>query len=110
MLPNPAVIGLGASSGSGSWGAGLGVEIVTFEMQRGEDIDVAFRALNGGHTLALYVPPTPVAFVNRIRINSLALAAHVPTMFGVREYVEAGGLMSYGPNWPHMWGPRCRSR
>jgi len=56
-----------------------------------------------GRTQAVYVPATPAAKVNRVRINTLALAAHVPTMLGVREYVEAGGLMSYGPNWPHMW-------
>ena len=83
-------------------GAGLGVEVATFEMRRGEDIDPAFQALKN-RAQALYVPATPVAFENRIRINTLALAAHVPTMLGVREYVEAGGLMSYGPNWPHMW-------
>jgi ABC-type uncharacterized transport system substrate-binding protein len=84
-------------------GAGLGIEVATFELRRGEDIDPAFQALKG-RAQALYVPATPVALVNRIRINTLALAAHVPTMFGVREYVEAGGLMSYGPHWPHMWG------
>jgi putative ABC transport system substrate-binding protein len=83
-------------------GTGLGVEVATFEMRRGEDIDPAFKALKS-RAQALYVPATPVAFVNRIRINTLALAAHVPTMLGVREYVEAGGLISYGPNWPHMW-------
>jgi putative tryptophan/tyrosine transport system substrate-binding protein len=84
-------------------GAGLGVEVVTFEMRRGEDIDPAFEALKG-RAQALYVPATPVALVNRVRINTLALAAHMPTTLGVREYVEAGGLMSYGPDWPHMWG------
>ena len=84
-------------------GVGLGVEVATFEMRRGEEIDPAFEALKG-RAQALYVPATPVALVNRVRINTLALAAHVPTMLGVREYVEAGGLMSYGPNWPHMWG------
>ena len=84
-------------------GAGLGVEVAMFEMRRGEDIDPAFEALKG-RAQALYVPATPIAVVNRVRINTLALAAHVPTMLGVREYVEAGGLISYGANWPHMWG------
>jgi len=80
----------------------LGLEIATFEVRRGEDIAPAFEALKG-RAQALYVVPAPVLFVNRIRLNTLALAARLPTMHVVREYVEAGGLMSYGPNWPDMW-------
>src|SRR5262245_58726243 len=72
-------------------GAGFGVEVATFEMRRGEDIDPAFEALKR-RAQALYVPATPVAFVNRIRINALALAAHVPTMLEIREYVEASPM------------------
>ena len=56
-----------------------------------------------GRVQALFVLAVPLLFANRIRINTLALAARLPTMHGVREYVEAGGLMSYGPNWPAMW-------
>ena len=51
----------------------------------------------------MYVLPVPLLFANRGRISALALSARLPTLHGVREYVEAGGLMSYGPNWPHMW-------
>src|SRR5262245_58348447 len=40
---------------------------------------------------------------NRARINILAVGARLPTMHGVREYVETGGLMSYGPNLPNQW-------
>ena len=45
----------------------------------------------------------PLVSTNRIRINTLALGARLPTMHGIREYVEAGGLMSYGPNFPDLF-------
>ena len=45
----------------------------------------------------------PLVITNRIRINTLALGARLPTMHGVREFVEAGGLMSYGPNFPDLF-------
>ena len=75
----------------------LGVEVVTLEIQRAEDIAPAFDALKG-RADALYVCGEPLVNTNRVRINTLALGARLPTMFGLREYVEAGGLMSYGPN------------
>jgi putative tryptophan/tyrosine transport system substrate-binding protein len=80
----------------------FGIEVTSFEIRRGEELDSVFDALKQ-RTDALYVLPVPLLFANRVRINNLALAARLPTLHGVREYVEAGGLMSYGPNWPGMW-------
>jgi putative ABC transport system substrate-binding protein len=77
----------------------LGLEAATFEILRAEDIAPAFEALTS-RVHALYVAGDPLVNTNRIRINSLALGARLPTMHGYREYVEAGGLMSYGPNVP----------
>ena len=51
----------------------------------------------------LYVCGDPLVNANRIRINSLALGARLPTMHGSRDYVEAGGLISYGPNTPNQF-------
>ena len=45
----------------------------------------------------------PLVGTNRVRINTLALGARLPTMHGFREYVEAGGLMSYGPNYADLF-------
>ena len=80
----------------------LGLEVVTFEIRAAGDIDRAFDALKG-RARAVYVIAVPLLFVNRVRINNLALAARLPTLHGVGEYVEAGGLISYGPDWPRMW-------
>jgi putative ABC transport system substrate-binding protein len=80
----------------------LGFDVAIFEIRQTEDIVPAFEALKG-RVQALYVPPVPLLFANRVRINTLALAARLPTMHGQQLYVEAGGLMSYGPNWPDMW-------
>jgi putative ABC transport system substrate-binding protein len=80
----------------------LGLEVITLEVRRGEDIVPAFEALNG-RADALYVCMEPLVVTHRIRINTLAMAARLPTMHGAREYVEAGGLMSYGPNFPDLF-------
>src|SRR5262245_23818275 len=75
----------------------LGLEAAPFEIQRGEDIAPAFDVLKR-RADALYVCVDPLLNTNRVRINTLAQGARLPTMYGVREYVEAGGLLSYGPN------------
>jgi len=80
----------------------LGLEVVTSEIRRGEDIAPAFETLKG-RADALYVCIDPLVHSHRIRINTLALAARLPTMHGSREPVEAAGLMSYGPNHPDLW-------
>jgi putative ABC transport system substrate-binding protein len=45
----------------------------------------------------------PLLFTHRLRINTLALGVRLPTMYTLREYVEASGLISYGPNWSDLW-------
>jgi len=80
----------------------LGLDVVTLELRRAEDIAPAFEALKG-RAEALYVCAESPVTTNRVRINTLALAARLPTMHSIREYVEAGGLMSYGPNFPDLW-------
>jgi ABC-type uncharacterized transport system substrate-binding protein len=80
----------------------LGLEVVAFEVQRAEDIAPAFEALKNP-VEALYVCSDPLMFTNRIRINTLALVARLPAIYGFREMVEAGGLMSYGPSFPDLY-------
>jgi putative tryptophan/tyrosine transport system substrate-binding protein len=80
----------------------LGLEVVAFEVRRAEDIAPAFEALKGP-VEALYVCSDPLMFTNRIRINTLALVARLPAIYGFREMVEAGGLMSYGPSFPDLY-------
>jgi len=80
----------------------LGLEATTVEILRTEDIAPGFDALKG-RAEALYVCTDPLVVTNRARIHTLAMGARLPTIYNSREYVEAGGLMSYGPNWPHMW-------
>ena len=80
----------------------LGLDVATLEIRQAEDIAPAFEALKG-RADALYVVSDPLVNNNRIRINTLALGARLPTMYGLREHVEAGGLMSYGPNFPDLF-------
>jgi putative ABC transport system substrate-binding protein len=80
----------------------LGLEVTTLEIRRVEDIVPAFEALKGGAD-ALYVCTDPVLASHRIRVNTLANVARLPTITAFREWVEAGSLMSYGPNVPDLF-------
>jgi putative tryptophan/tyrosine transport system substrate-binding protein len=83
-------------------GGALRLDVANFEIRRAEDIAPAFEALKR-RADALYVVDDALTVSNRIRVNTLALAARVPTMHGTREVVEAGGLMSYGPNFTDLF-------
>jgi putative ABC transport system substrate-binding protein len=75
----------------------LGLEVAPLEIRGGEDIVPAIELLKG-RAQALYVCTDPLTVLNRVSINDLALGARLPTMHDVRTFVEAGGLISYGPN------------
>ena len=80
----------------------LGLAVVRSEVRKTEDFAPAIAALKG-RAEALYICTDPLLTTNRLGINTLALGVRLPTVSGFREYVEAGGLMSYGPNFPDLF-------
>ena len=81
----------------------LGLEVITLEVRRAEDIAPAFEALKGRAQALYVVSAEPLLITNRIRINTLANIARLPMITTQREFVEAGGLMSYGPNYSGLF-------
>jgi len=80
----------------------LGLDPVALEIRRAEDIAPAFESLKD-RADALYVAGDALVITHRVRINTLALIARLPTMHNNREFVAAAGLMSYGPNLPDLF-------
>ena len=79
----------------------LDIELTPLEIRRAEEIAAAFEALKAQGD-ALYVVVDALVSANRTRIITLALSARLPTMFSNCDYVQAGALMSYGPDNAHM--------
>jgi putative ABC transport system substrate-binding protein len=75
----------------------LGLDIIRSEFRRAEDIPPAIEKITG-RAEALYVCADPLVHTNAVRLNALALAARLPVMHSFRENVQAGGLVSYGPD------------
>jgi putative ABC transport system substrate-binding protein len=75
----------------------LGIEVFASEIWGAEDIAAAIATI-AKQADALFVLGDPLTATHRTRINTLALAARLPTTYSTRGFVEAGGLMSYGPN------------
>ena len=81
----------------------LGLQVQSVEVVRAEDLDRAFSAITKERAQALTMPAAnPVGFANRGQIASFAQKNRLPSMYAQSEYVDAGGLMSYGPSTPDM--------
>jgi putative tryptophan/tyrosine transport system substrate-binding protein len=80
----------------------LGLEVASHEIRRADDIEPVFETLRS-QADALYVVDDTLIIANRTSIITLALGARLPTIFGNRDYVQAGALMSYGPNYPALF-------
>jgi putative tryptophan/tyrosine transport system substrate-binding protein len=76
----------------------LGLEVAPHGIRRAEDIAPVFEALNS-QADALYVVDDALVFANSTQIGTLALSARLPTIFPTRDFLKAGGLMSYGPSY-----------
>jgi putative tryptophan/tyrosine transport system substrate-binding protein len=80
----------------------LGIEVISLEIRQAEDIAPALAVIKD-QADALYVATDPVTTADRIHICTLALNAGLPTTSGPREFVEAGGLVSYGASYSDLY-------
>ena len=83
-------------------GARLGLETFKLHVTKAEEIVPAIQSLKGVAD-ALYICSDPFLTTHRVRINTLAIAQKLPTVNAFREYVVAGGLLSYGLNFPDLF-------
>ena len=81
----------------------LGMQIVHLELQDIGGLEGAFETAVREHVDAVIILTDALTLNNRVRITELAAASHLPTMSDRREYVEVGGLLSYGPNLTSMY-------
>jgi putative ABC transport system substrate-binding protein len=81
----------------------LGVQVQFLELGGPDDLERTFAAITTRRADALIVLPATVPFVHRTQIIALAIRNRLPSMFWRREFVDAGGLMAYGPDQPRMY-------
>jgi putative ABC transport system substrate-binding protein len=79
-------------------GTTLGIEVQSLEMRGPGDFDGAFAAARQQHPAALIAVEDPLTITYLKRIADFAVAEQLPSLFGLRGYVEVGGLISYGAN------------
>lgn len=83
--------------------AALNVEAEILELRSADDIAPALARLKQRRPDGLYVLSEPLVNANKTRIVQMVMEERIPTIFGFREFVDAGGLMSYGANFPDLF-------
>ena len=83
---------------AGSVARSLGLQLQPLEARGPDEFDRAFATMARERAGALFVMPDPVFGFERARLQALAVKSRLPAMYGLREFTEAGGLMSYAPD------------
>ena len=81
----------------------LGLELHSLETRNPSDLDRAFADAGGAHVGALAIMPDPLFAGNLRRIADLAIKSRLPAVFHLREFVDSGGLVAYGPDRADMF-------
>ena len=81
----------------------LGLELSVVGVQGSDDFEGALRVAAHERVAGLVVLRDTVLITNQSRLLTLAAASRLPAMYGMREFVDSGGLMSYGPNLVEMY-------
>ena len=82
---------------------GLSLRLSSHPVRSPEDIDAAFDTVTRAHVGALIIQTDPLVVGQTAQIVRLATASGIPTVYSLREFVEAGGLVSYGPSLFDLW-------
>jgi putative ABC transport system substrate-binding protein len=103
LIPNLAEVGLLANVASPidrreaeSAAQSLGVKLIPVEVRRPDELNTAFQTFTNDQVQAVIVLVDAMFFNERQRIAALAAAARLPAVYGFRDHVDAGGLISYG--------------
>ena len=82
----------------------LRLQLQFLEVRRSNDLQNVFSAVTKGHAEALILAwPNPVLFSNRDQVTTFAQINRLPAIYAQKEFVDAGGVMSYGPNLAHLY-------
>ena len=97
-IPNP-----GAQSSAETAARALGLTVRVIGIRNESDLQAAFRTAKAEHADAMYVLPSPTFNRHRALLAELAMKHRLPGIYEAKEYVVAGGLMSYGPSFPDLF-------
>jgi putative ABC transport system substrate-binding protein len=80
----------------------LSIELTFVDVRRPEEFGPAFSAVSRAHAQALYVNEDPLFFTHRTTLLGRASKARLPNISGVRQFADAGALLSYGPDFEDL--------
>jgi putative ABC transport system substrate-binding protein len=81
----------------------IGLQYRLLEVRTVEELEAAFPTAARDELQALYISWNPVFNVHRARIVAMVAGLRLPAMYGFRDFVQSGGLMSYGPDLPDLY-------